>query len=183
MAWVATENFRSVDRTMESPSPVAALQFKSLGPTQTRMMLRYLVSEQNRYYFEYWDDVQIIYGLFFFFFLLFGTKEGKFPLGLALAMLLITMAQRFLLTPELISLGRNIDFIPPDMHSGQRTKFYVLHGGYAAAEVAKWGFGVVLGLALILAKRRSANSEVRQKLDLINKADYRHVDRGLRPAD
>ena len=93
MAWVATENFHSVDRLMESPNPAASLQFKALGPAQTRMLLRYHASEQNRYYFESWDTFQIIYGLAFFFFLLFGTKEGKISLGLALGMVLITLAQ------------------------------------------------------------------------------------------
>src|SRR5215831_6530704 len=77
MAWVATENFRSVDRLMDSPNPMASLEFRTLGPQASRLLLRYAASEQNRYFFETWETVQILLGVLFFFFLLFGTHEDK----------------------------------------------------------------------------------------------------------
>src|SRR5438132_8052076 len=114
MAWVATENFRSVDRLLAAPSPAAAIQIQALGREGARSLLRYQVSEQNRWYFEIWESSQLILGAGFFSFLLFGSSEGKFSLLLLLLMFLIVAIQRLFMTPELTSLGRSFDFIPGD---------------------------------------------------------------------
>ena len=54
MAMVATQNFRSVDRLLAKPSAAAAQQLHKLGPAG-RSLLRYQVSEQNRWFFETWE--------------------------------------------------------------------------------------------------------------------------------
>src|SRR5690242_11769627 len=86
MAWVATENFRSVDRLIGNANPLATMEFRTLGVDASRNLLRYQVSEQNRFYFETWEIAQLLLGLFFFFFLLFCTREGKYSLLVALLM-------------------------------------------------------------------------------------------------
>ena len=178
MAFVATENFRSVDRLLDQANPVARLQFKSLGPANARMLMRYAAAEQNRYLFETWEIAQVILGILFFFFLLFGTREDKFSLLMALILLVIALGQRLVLTPEIVALGRTIDFIPPEVQSGARTKFLLLHRGYEAVELVKWAVEFGLATRLILARRRErSGSDIRQELDLINKANYRHIDR------
>src|SRR5579862_1898128 len=58
MIMVATENFRSVDRLLGAPAGASA-QTAKLGHDETRALLRYQVSEQNRWYFEHWEWVQI----------------------------------------------------------------------------------------------------------------------------
>lgn len=128
MAWVATENFRSVDRLLAKPSPAALLSLKTLGPAGARMLLRYQASEQNRWLFEAWGTVQLIGGSGFFLFLLFGTREGKYPLILVLVMLAVVLLQLFLLTPAMISLGRLVDFLPPVNPRGSAPGF-----GYCTA--------------------------------------------------
>ena len=40
MAWVATQNFRQVDRLLAAGNGAATLQLKALGP-QGRMIMRY----------------------------------------------------------------------------------------------------------------------------------------------
>lgn len=178
MAWVATETFHSVDRLLDRPHPAASLEFRTLGPQASRLLLRYAASEQNRYLFENWEIAQIILGVLFFFFLLFGTHEDKFSLMMALLMLLIALGQRLLVTPELVAIGRTIDFIPPETRSGMRTKFMLLHRGYEAVEVFKWMIGLALAGRLIVSRRRSASAaEVRQQLAMIRKANYRPIDR------
>jgi hypothetical protein len=176
MAWVATENFHSVDRLLAQPSPLVSTQIKALGTGGARLLLRYQAAEQNRWYFESWEAVQIVLGTGFFFFLLFGSSEGKFSLLLALLMLLIVLVQRFLLTPELVGLGRTIDFIPADVPSTERNKFWMVHGAYSGIEILKWGLGLVLG-ARIIWLRAGRSGDTRQDLDLIDKADHRHVNR------
>jgi hypothetical protein len=115
-------------------------------------------------------------GAFLFFFLLFGTSEDKFSLLLVLLMLVIVLLQRFLLTPEIISVGRTLDFVPLDMPTADRSKFWVLHGGYTGTELLKWGLGIALAVKLI-ARSARRSGDVRQEFDLVDKANHRHVDR------
>ena len=178
MAWVATENFRSVDRLLDSPNPVASLEFRTLGPQASRLLLRYAASERNRYFFENWEIAQILLGVMFFFFLLFGTHEDKVSLIVALALLIITVAQRLFVTPELVAIGRSIDFIPSDTQSGARTRFMLLHEGYEAVEVVKWIVMLALAGRLIISRRRgSSTAEVKQQLEVLKKANYRPASR------
>src|SRR5215468_12375776 len=61
MIMVATQNFRSVDRLLASPAGAAA-QVEKMGAAEARTFLRYQVSEQNRWYFETWEKVQLALG-------------------------------------------------------------------------------------------------------------------------
>jgi hypothetical protein len=173
MAWVATESFRSVDRLLAKPSPAALLSIKTLGPVGARLLLRYQASEQNRWLFEAWGTVQLIGGAGFFLFLLFGTREGKYPLILVLVMLMVVLLQLFLLTPAMISLGRLVDFLPLDRPSGERNRFWVLHTGYGITEALKWAVALLLGARLM--RRRGRSGDAREYLDVVDKADHRHV--------
>jgi len=170
MAFVATQNFRSVDRLLQEPNPVAHLKLKALD--DPRQVLRYQVSEQNRFYFEYWEIAQLILGALLFFFILFATREDKVTLGIVVMMILITAAQRFYLTPQIVTLGRAQDFGP------SVKGFSALHMSYVSVEMSKWilGFGVASRL-VIGHRRRRSRSEVRNELDMIDKANHRHINR------
>src|SRR5829696_8706996 len=86
MAWVATQNFRQVDRLLSREDPNATLRLKPLG-ADARLILRYQASEQNRWYFRRWETIQILGGGGFFLVMLFGSRENKFVLLGALLML------------------------------------------------------------------------------------------------
>jgi hypothetical protein len=176
MAWVAIESFRSVDRLLSAPSPVAAIQIKSLGPDGARALFRYEAAEQNRALFQTWGSFQLILAVGFFSFLLFGSSEGKFSLLLALLMLLIVAVQRLAMTPELASLGRGLDFIPSEVPSLERNRFWMLHSLYTGSEIVKWGLGLVLGARLVFRYDRRL-ADARNEFDVIDKANYRHINR------
>jgi hypothetical protein len=182
LSWVATENLLAVDRIMAEPNPGAALEIKALGPGEARLLLRHEASEQNRWLFANWEIIQIVLGSVFFFFLLFGTHENKISLLLVLLMLILVLLQRFLLTPELTGLGRLTDFVP-DVPSGGHNKFWVIQNAYTVAELCKLGLGLALTVRLIVRGRGRSSGDARDEFDLIDKADHRHVNRGLRPAD
>jgi hypothetical protein len=176
MAVVATQNFRSVDRLLDLPAPVAAQEIKVMGRSLARMFLRYQVSEQNRWYFETWESLQIGLGLIFFLLLLFGSTESKFSLTLALLMLLMVVCQRAFLTPTMTFFGRAIDFVPETTPSTERTRFWVLHTAYTGLELAKCGLGLILtGKLLLRTRRQSAHTG--QDVHGVDKADHRHVNR------
>ena len=175
MAWVAAESFGSADRLIARPHPVATLQFKALGPADARLLLRYQVSEQNRWYFERWEVAQIVMGSLFFLFVLFATRENTFALSLILSMIAAVVVQCFLLTPDLISLGRLIDFVPPEAPSGNRAQFWVMHSWYWGVELVKWVLGLALCTRLIAQRNRRRSGDARQQLDVVDKANHRHV--------
>jgi len=177
VAWVATQNFRSVDRMLSGANPAATLQLKPFGQ-EARMILRYHASELNRYYFARWETYQLLFGSFFFCVMLFGSREGKFTLVGVLLMLLLVALQRFIVTPEITALGRLIDFVPADQPSPERNRFWVVHMAYTGVEVGKWILALVLTGQLVFSRRRSGRSrDSRSNLDRVNKADYRGVNR------
>jgi hypothetical protein len=89
----------------------------------------------------------------------------------------IVVAQRFLMTPDIVGIGRSIDFVPADARGSAGKKFEVLHTAYVGAELAKWLLGLGLATILIAGRRKGSREDVREQLDLINKANYRHIDR------
>lgn len=172
MAWFGARSFQSVKRVMNESNPVFAVQTRPLGPATTRMILRYQIAEENRFLFQHWEYMQLILGVFFFSYMLFGTLEGKFSLVLALTMLVLTGLQRFGISPELGNVGKTLDYVPADMASAERAKFWLLHGAYLGCEALKYGMALVL-LALVMRRGRSVDSV--NKLNMVDKANHRHV--------
>lgn len=175
MAWVAARNLGSVDRLLSQPNPFIAVQLKTLGPEGARLLLRYQAGEQNRWYFESWEVAQIIWGAGLLLYLLFGTTEGKVSLLLVLLMVVLAALQRLLVTPEMASLGRVADFIPPGVPSSERTRLAILANAYASMELLKWALGLALAGQLIW-RRRGRSGDPRQEFDVVDKANHRHVD-------
>jgi hypothetical protein len=175
VAWTAADAFRAVDRLLAAPSPEATLRLRALGPSAARTLLRYQASEQNRALFRDWEAVQLVGGSLFFFFLLFATRERKFPLITVLVMVVVVALQRFAVTPELVSLGRNIDFVPADMPSEFRDRFWILHSGYAGLEALKWGAALALAGRNVFSRRHGRSEKALDEFDLIDKPNHRHI--------
>jgi hypothetical protein len=176
LAFVATQNFAAIDRSMHEPNPGASLRMQKLGVDDSRMLLRYQAAEQNRYYFEVWENLQLALGLFFFFYLLFGTNEDKLTLGAALALLLIVVLQRFLLTPEIVGTGKLLDFVPDSAPSMYRGRFEVLQKTYLGMEIGKWIIQAGLA-ALVMGRSRRSSRNSRRQLNVVDKTDYGHINR------
>jgi hypothetical protein len=176
MAWVATQNFREVDRLLSQASPEARLQLKTLGPN-ARTLLRYQASEQNRWYFEMWETCQLILGSLFFLLMLFGSGESKYLLGGILLVILLVCLQRFFLTPEIVARGRVLDFVRPDRDIPERNQFWVLHTGYVGIEVVKWALLTLLAARMVFSRKRSGRSrDSRRDFNMVDKANYGRID-------
>jgi hypothetical protein len=165
MFLVATHNFQAVDHLLAAPATPATGMIQKLGAAPARMLLRYLSSELNRWYFPVWEWAQIV--------LLLGLTAAAAQSGRAARLippllLLLTLLERFAITPEVIRLGRMIDFVPPEASSLERSQFWKLHGAYSALEVVKLLLGIVLSVLLL---RRS------RQFHVVDEADYGHVDR------
>jgi len=177
MAWITSQDFNSADRLFDE-DPAVMLMLKTIGPTAGRAVLRHQVAEQNRELYETWEYVQLFTGLFFFFFLLLGTREGKVALGLALLLLLLVVAQRFVITPELNYLGRPLDFAIKGGPAPDRARFMLVRGAYIAVEVLKGAAGLVLATVLVFRKsRRASSGYTRQEINMVDEPNHGHVDR------
>lgn len=145
MTFVATQNFRTVDRVLERPTPQAASKLTALDHNAMRMLLRHLSSELNRLYFMTWNSVQIVLAVVVL--ALMVRAGSRLETVLALAMLAIAVA---LLggTFRIIELGRLIDFVPRDPVPPEVARFGKLHAVYGALELVKLGLGLLLGWKL-----------------------------------
>lgn len=177
MAFVATQSFQSVDRLLSHDNPQATVRLKPFG-AEARVLLRYQAAEQNRWYFQTWETFQLVFGFLFFAVMLFGSREDKFILLGALFLLLVVALQKFFLTPEVTALGRTLDFLPPDVQTPERNRFWVLHTAYSGIEAGKWLLTMFLAGRMVFSRKRSGRSrDSRRQLNRVDKADYGGVNR------
>lgn len=174
LAFVATRNFRTVDAVLASPPPEASKMIQTLGRDHARQLLRYLAGEENRQYFDSWELAQILLGIVLIGFLLFGV-EKRLLAGLAGAMLLLTVFEHLKITPDLIWLGRSINFLAPAAESQARGQFGKLHAIYGVIEVVKLLFALALAGLLFAMRRRQRRPPL--QVDPVDYAHHRHVNR------
>lgn len=153
MAFVATQNFASVDRILEAPSRPAAKIIDSIGREPARMLLRYLAAEENRYFFEYWEDAQMLLAVVIALLLIVDART-RLMAAVPLLMLLLLALLHYKITPEIIWLGRSIDFVPSILPSTQRDQFWSMHRLYGVIEAAKLLLGLFLAVYLVALKSR-----------------------------
>ncbi len=151
MILVATGNFGTVDRVLAAPPPEATPMLQTLGPENARLLLRYLAGEQNRLFFSSWELAQIALGALLTWVLLLAIRS-RLLAGMAGATLIVALFQRFRLTPEMIALGRLIDF-GGGAGSAAYSQFLRLHGLYGVLEVVKLALLLVVAGILLFGRR------------------------------
>jgi hypothetical protein len=158
MIFVATQNFATVDRVLAAPPHQAEQMFQTLGPENARLLLRYLAGEENRLFFTSWELAQIGLGLLLTAVLLRSIKS-RLLAGLAGAMLIVAVFQHFRVTPEMIALGRLVDF-GGGSGSVAYSQFWRLHGLYGALEVVKLVLLFIVAGILLFGRRAKAQDPV-----------------------
>ena len=177
MTWVATGNFASVERVLKTPSAKAQRELTDIGLARSRALLRFQASEQNRHYFYNWETVQLVLAVVVAVVLLFATNGDKLVMGLSVFMLAIVVIQHFTMTPQVIEVGRVIDFASSDELTAEKEMFWNLHKAYTVVELSKMAGGIILGIRMIYMshqlKRRGSSS--RKKVNAVDHADHTHV--------
>ena len=154
MEWyVATQNFKTVDRVLTAPTEALGEQSKPLEAARLRVLFRHLASELNRLYFHSWGWAQMALGL-----ALVGLWVGmklrdRVSWALLGSMLLIVVSLHFAVMPQLVELGRSLDFVPRDLLSSQLApqwapqmdRFWKLHAAFTGLD----GVKLLLGLGLL----------------------------------
>jgi hypothetical protein len=172
---VATRNFATADELLRSPGPEPAKQIQKIGHEPARMLLRHLASLQNLGLFENWERAQLALGCMLLLALFLGVESRPSTLVFALIMIAAVAVQHWLLTPQIIKLGRVIEFAPAGAPSTERAQFWNYHTAYSITELVKFGLGFLLALSLMKRRRRRIR-QFDSKIDMVDHANHSHVD-------
>ncbi|HZI52000.1 MAG TPA: hypothetical protein VFE29_09265 [Terriglobia bacterium] len=144
MIVVATQNFYTIDRLLEqSPNDVFRVSAELMQNPTARDLLRYLSSELNRLYFQYWNLVQLPVGIFAL--RLVGPIPGsKHATWGIVAMLCVVMFLMIFITPSILSIGRSLDFVPRDPRPPSMRTFGLLHAAYSAFTFVNFVLGILV---------------------------------------
>ena len=152
MAIIATENFYRVDPIIDAQSnPVFASHIEKLGRDAIHDVMYYYSSELNRFYFQFWNMLQLVVGLLALWLIVKvpGSNRAKWEV---VAMLAIVLFLTISITPRIVAVGRSLDFVPrvppPD---GLRT-FGLLHATYTVLDGVQLILGILVTLSLVQLK-------------------------------
>ncbi len=145
--WVAaTSSFRTVDRVFTASSPEFQQAVQPLGHDRGRVVLRYLASEINRTYFRFYGWTQILLGILLVVLVWRLVPRDSVGLVLAGAMLCLVLILTLVIQPQIVSLGRSIDFVPRNPAPPVMPRFWMLHGAFTGLDGVKF----LTGLGLLI---------------------------------
>jgi hypothetical protein len=156
---LAAQNFSSIDPFLAAPgSPSVSAQVQREGAGTVRFILRRNAAEENVRIFEAWEWSQIGIATVFFSLILFGERPPISALVLISAMFVIVLLQHFILTPQVVSLGREVDEIPlrEQLRNPTVDRFWVFHGFYSGSEIVKLLLGIGVGIRLMIRRKRDS---------------------------
>ncbi len=179
VAYVASLSLRTVESVMTVPPHEASKWIDVLGKEKVRTLLLHGSLEVNRSLFEFWGNVDLVICGFLFVAVVMN-KSGKVLIILTSVLLLLGTASTFLLTPQMIAVGRQLDFRvvslqpPPEIVQ------------FAALQKMYFGVGLVRILiagtmVALLLHRSERGARVRRsrldEVDTVNDAENRGINR------
>ena len=175
MMWLSSATLSSVGRLLiAQPQKMQQIIFTLTEP-EKKLLFFYAANELNRFFLSDWGIVQLVLGA-----VLLGilalARQAKWQIVLAASMLLCALASYFLLVPQLVSLGRDLDFAPADQLGAQRRQFASIHLFYSVLDIMK----ILLGVALTFLILKRGNDEKRRRRssssDEIQYPNYGRID-------
>ena len=153
---VASENFFIIDHLLNSSSHPSFQKDVSILPSgEARIMLRYLSSEMNRFYFGVWGWIELIFGVLVLVFAVKGLGQRKFTIGFSI-MLGVSAVMAFYITPKITDVGRSLDFVPRQPVPPAMAQFAVLHAAYSLLVLGKLLVGIWMAVALVRLPSRES---------------------------
>jgi hypothetical protein len=151
--WLAaTRSFRTVDRVLTEPRAEFEVAARPLGGDQAREVLRYLASEINRTLFKAYSAAEIALGVVVLLLLWTQSSRDTTSLVLAAVMLTLVLILGLVIQPQIISVGRQIDFLPRNPAPALMPRFWMLHGAFTGLDSVKLLAGLVLLVRLIVRR-------------------------------
>ena len=155
---VAMQNFYTIDRLLDGRSHEAFAGFaEDAGRETARSVLRYLSSELNRLFFQLWNGAQFAVGGAALW-LVWSLPGAARLRALLVAMLLLVAFLTFWVTPQILDVGRSLDFVPRDPPPPGVATFGILHATYTMLELLKGA--AALGAAVWVVRLAAAQRSV-----------------------
>jgi hypothetical protein len=114
-------------------------------------------SELNRVFFEVWNRTQLVLGALAVLIAVWGGA-GRWALGLLVAATVLVGLAHFFLEPQIVELGRQLDFLPRDPPPPMLEDFQRYHKIFFAAEGLRFGLLFVATLLVLVGAMRSEQS-------------------------
>ena len=178
ISYIATSNFEQAASVLQAQDPKIRRMVQTLGEKDARHLLRHEASEMNRAYFVHWQRMQLLFLILVIVILV--RVRAKPPTLIAAGLLtLATLANYFAMTPQIIGLGRLLDFAAPEELLPERSRFGAMHQAYGIVELVKVAMATVLLFVYSwrTSKRRVSPKSLIDEVDEIEDADDRHVNR------
>ena len=107
-------------------------------------------SELNRVFFAAWNRTQLVLGALAVILAAVG-RVGRLPLLLLVAATALVGVIHLLLEPQIVELGRQLDFLIREPPPPILEEFKVYHGTYFATESLRFGFVLIAAVALVVS--------------------------------
>ncbi len=146
MWFVAAGSFSTVDRVLRASNPQFTEVTRQMGQDKTRALLRFLASEINRTCFHAYGGAQVVLGVLLLLLLLRQTPRDMIGLVIVGAMLGLVLVLTLIVTPEITTLGRSIDFVPRNPPPPEMPRFRILHAAFTGLD----GVKLLAALALLI---------------------------------
>jgi hypothetical protein len=175
LAWIFFDRPYSLERAAQRNSSLADA-FKKLGPQGGRVLDR-IDEEQSLDLRENWERIQLTFGVLLFLYLLLGSKVGPLPLLGVLIMVCLAAGQLLILTPDLHSMIRSLDsgVLRPSAKVGKA--MWVLRTCEVGIDALKYGIALILVARFSFSHRGRGSEDARDEINLVNEANYRHINR------
>lgn len=143
--WLAaTRSFRTVDQVLADSRAEFQTAVKPLGAGATREVLRYLASEINRTMFKAYSATEIVLGVLVLLLLWRQSPRDTISVVLAAVMLTLVLILGLVIQPQIVSVGRQIDFLPRNPAPALMPRFWMLHGTFTGLDSVKLLAGFVV---------------------------------------
>ena len=146
MWFAAGTSFATVKRVLQSQNPQLMSITKPLSSTEMRALLRHLASDINRAYFGAYGWAQVVLGLLLLFLVWRQVPRDTVAIILAGAMLAIVLVLTLVITPQIVALGRSIDFVPRNPPPPEMGRFGILHGAFTGLD----GIKLLTGMGMMV---------------------------------
>lgn len=178
VTFTTSASFRAVNGVLANPPHEASQWVDILGKDRTQTLLLHNAAEVNRSLLESWGNADLVLCVFIFITAVM-IKSGK-PMMIASALLLLLgLASVFLITPQVVAVGRLLDFRPDLPVPPERAQFASLNGMFNGLSFIRMlTAGAMVGLLVHRSsKPRSRRTGRVEEIDPIDHANHGHINR------
>jgi hypothetical protein len=149
MGWVASGNFHVMKPDF---LPKTEQVYKAIPIADRPLALKYAANELNRYFFTYYDLIQVFVALAACGLFAASRRGGSFVWTCLILCLLTSLSFEFYFLPVIVDLGREIEFMARDPMPPEVKRFGLLHGINLLLEMGKLLILLAASISLLSSK-------------------------------